>query len=151
MLEDPPLNLASLNAWYPLAGGFAIGLSAGIYLLFDGRVAGISGMAANALGLTPSGSRILSSLFLAGLGVGTAIAMQWLRHPTIQITAVLPALIGGGLLVGYGTRLGGGCTSGHGVCGLARWSWRSVVATATFMLVAAGTVFLVRHVLGGAS
>jgi uncharacterized membrane protein YedE/YeeE len=145
------MNLAGLNGWYPLAGGLAIGLSAGIYLLFDGRVAGISGMAANALGLSRGGSRVLPGLFLAGLLIGTVIAMHWFRHPTIQITSAWPALIAAGLLVGYGTRLGGGCTSGHGVCGLARLSRRSLVATATFMVVAAGTVFLVRHVLGGTS
>jgi uncharacterized membrane protein YedE/YeeE len=145
------MNLASLHWWYPLGGGLAIGLSAGLYLLFDGRVAGISGMAASALGLSRAGSRGLAGVFLAGLLIGTAIAMHWLRHPTLQITSALPALIAGGLLVGYGTRLGGGCTSGHGVCGLARLSPRSLVATATFMIVAAVTVFCLRHVVGGAS
>ena len=125
-----------------------IGLSAGLYLLFNGRVTGISGMASVALGLSRAGSRLLSTLFLVGLAIGTLIASEWLRRPSVQVTSALPLLIVGGLLVGYGTRLGAGCTSGHGVCGLARLSPRSLAATGTFMLMAAITVFLMRHVFG---
>jgi hypothetical protein len=128
-----------------------IGLSAGLYLLFNGRVTGISGMASVALGLSRAGSRLLSTLFLVGLVIGTLIATEWLRRPSIQMTSSLALLVLGGLLVGYGTRLGAGCTSGHGVCGLAHLSPRSLAATGTFMVMAGITVFLMRHAFGAAS
>jgi len=142
------LSASSLEWWYPLGGGLLIGLSAGLYLLFNGRVTGISGMASVALGLARASSRLLPTLFLAGLLIGTLIATEWLRRPSIQVTSALPLLIVGGLLVGYGTRLGAGCTSGHGVCGLARLSPRSLAATGTFMVMAGITVFLMRHAFG---
>lgn len=142
------MNPAPIAWWFPLTGGLMIGMSAGAYLLFNGRVTGISGMSAAALGLSRSGSRVLSSCFLAGLLLGTLLATAWLRRPSIEVTSALPVLLAGGLLVGYGTRLGSGCTSGHGVCGLARLSPRSLVATGVFMAVAASTVFIMRHVVG---
>lgn len=143
------MSAADLDWWYPLGGGLLVGLSAGLYLLFNGRVTGVSGMASAALGLTRASSRLLPTLFLVGLLIGTLIATEWLRRPSIQITSALPLLIIGGLLVGYGTRLGAGCTSGHGVCGLARLSPRSLAATGVFMVMAGITVFLMRHVFGG--
>ena len=118
-------------------GGLLIGVASAILILGIGRVAGISG--------------VLGQLFDIGTGDRGAPAL-WLMMsgdmaPTIN--APLPLLIAGGLLVGFGTRLGGGCTSGHGVCGLGRLSARSMVATLTFMAVAALTVYVMRHVVGG--
>ncbi|MCK7595555.1 YeeE/YedE family protein [Pseudomarimonas salicorniae] len=133
---------------WPLAGGLLIGLSAATYLLLTGRIAGISGLLSSALGMQPGGSRRLGLGFVAGLLLGSAAAMAFLRQPQILIEASTPLLVAGGLLVGFGTRWGSGCTSGHGVCGLARLSPRSVVATLTFMGVAALTVFVMRHLLG---
>lgn len=142
---------------WPLAGGLLVGLSAGAYLLLNGRVAGISGLIAQALGLagrsdrTPdrTGNQGRGLGFIGGLMIGAVLASQLIRRPEVQITSNLWLLIAGGLLVGLGTRWGSGCTSGHGVCGLARLSLRSLVATVTFMVVAALTVFVSRHLLGG--
>ena len=134
---------------YPFIGGLMIGTSAGIYLLFNGRIAGISGLAASALGLTGAGFSRLGMGFLIGILGGAAIAYGLMHNPGLTITSSLPLLVGGGLLTGFGTRLGSGCTSGHGVCGLARLSPRSMVATGTFMAVAALTVFVIRHLLQG--
>ncbi len=138
---------------WPLAGGLLIGLSAALYLLFAGRIAGISGLAATVVGLTNGGSwspaRTQALGFLAGSILGAGFAMALVREPEIIITSSVGLLVLGGLLVGFGTRLGSGCTSGHGVCGLARLSPRSIVATLTFMVVAGLTVFVVRHLLQG--
>lgn len=134
---------------WPLIGGLLIGLSAGLYLLFDGRIAGISGMVARATGL--SGRRIdpLSLLFLLGIVSGAGFVSLYIRTPQLELSGNRITLIGAGLLVGFGTRLGSGCTSGHGVCGIARLSHRSLAATAVFMGVAMLTVYLHRHVFGG--
>ncbi len=130
-----------------LIGGLLIGLSAALYLLLNGRIAGISGMTANALGLSNASARALSVAFIGGLIAGTALAAAALRTPELAITSSPILLAVAGLLVGYGTRLGAGCTSGHGVCGLARLSPRSIAATLLFMTVAIATVFVTRHVL----
>jgi uncharacterized membrane protein YedE/YeeE len=141
--------LEPLNPLWPLGGGLLIGLSAAGYLLMNGRIAGISGLAAGAMGLTRGSSRRLGLGFIAGLLAGAALAMAFVRRPEVEITTSLPLLIVGGLLVGFGTRWGSGCTSGHGVCGLARLSPRSLIATGLFMGVAALTVFVTRHLMGG--
>ncbi|MEY9832378.1 putative membrane protein YedE/YeeE [Sinorhizobium fredii] len=86
--------------------------------------------------------------FLAGIIAGAWLAAALVRHPDITLTSSPALLIAAGLIVGYGTRLGSGCTSGHGVCGLARLSPRSLAATAIFMAVAGATVFVTRHLLG---
>jgi uncharacterized membrane protein YedE/YeeE len=140
--------MSDLSFIWPLSGGLLIGLSAAIYLLLNGRIAGISGLAASAVGWTGSGISPLGVGFLVGILGGAAAAFTLLRHAEFAITASPPLLVVGGLLVGFGTRLGSGCTSGHGVCGLARLSPRSIVATATFMIVAAATVFITRHLMG---
>ncbi|MCW5713864.1 MAG: YeeE/YedE family protein [Bauldia sp.] len=145
-----------MTAFTPLSatiGGVLIGLSAGLLWLLNGRTAGISGIFG---GLLPHRSRdaVWRLVFLAALPVG-AIVGTWLGPKIFsEIAGGTPALglapivaVGAGLLVGVGTRLGGGCTSGHGICGLARFSARSLVAVVTFMLVAMATVFVVRHVL----
>jgi uncharacterized protein len=147
--------MTELHFLWPLSGGLLIGLSAALYLLLAGRVAGISGLAATVVGLTNGGSwtpaRTQAAGFAIGILLGTVAAMALIREPQIIITSSIGLLVAGGLLVGFGTRLGSGCTSGHGVCGLARLSPRSMAATGTFMVVAALTVFVARHLLGVAS
>ena len=143
--------MTDTNFLWPLAGGVLIGLSAGLYLLTTGRIAGISGLTASAAGLTGSGFSKLGLGFLAGILGGAALASAFVRQPEIIITSSAPLLVVAGLIVGFGTRLGSGCTSGHGVCGLARLSPRSLVSTLTFMAIAALTVFAVRLVSGGAA
>jgi len=133
-----------------LLGGTLIGFSAVLLLLLNGRIAGISGIVN---GLTQKSRRdewLWRAAFIAGLMVAGGAAMRWLGQSTPSPSS-LPVLVGAGLLVGFGTRLGGGCTSGHGVCGLGRLSKRSLVAVLVFMAVAIGTVYVVRHVLGAAS
>lgn len=125
-------------------GGLMIGAAAAIMLLGNGRIAGVSGMFARVLGLSEAGApSMIALLFTAGLPLGAALAAANLdvqdRFPTS-----LPLIAVAGLIVGIGTRLGAGCTSGHGVCGLSRLSPRSVVATGTFMATGIATVTLMR-------
>ncbi|OYW38226.1 MAG: hypothetical protein B7Z42_08355 [Brevundimonas sp. 12-68-7] len=141
--------LAPLPFVWPLTGGLLVGLSAALYLLLNGRVAGVSGLTAAATGLSRGAPRTLGLGFIAGLLGGAALAAAFVRRPELQVTSDIGLLILGGLIVGFGTRWGSGCTSGHGVCGLARLSPRSIVATGVFMAVAALTVFITRHVMGG--
>jgi uncharacterized protein len=128
------------DLWKSLGGGMLIGAGAAALLLFNGKIAGISGIADNAVRgvFGENGWRIA---FLLGLVVPAAVV----GLGAIDFAQGLPVLALSGLLVGFGTRLGSGCTSGHGVCGLANLSPRSLVATITFMAVAAATVYLVRH------
>ncbi|MGO4568427.1 YeeE/YedE family protein [Rhizobium sp. 2YAF20] len=143
--------MTHLNALWPLSGGLLIGLSAALYLLLNGRIAGISGLAASAAGLTHAGIGRLGIGFMGGILGGAALASALIRRPELTMTSSPLLLVAGGLIVGFGTRLGSGCTSGHAVCGIARLSARSLIATATFMAVAALTVFVVRTVfVGGA-
>lgn len=131
-----------------LIGGLLIGASAALFLVLNGRVAGISGILG---GLIPPerghvGWRLA---FLAGMLVSAPVyVMAGGTLPPVKLGASLPLLIVAGLLVGFGTRLGAGCTSGHGVCGIGRGSPRSIVATLVFMGTAVTTVFLARHVIG---
>lgn len=132
-----------------ISGGLLIGSAAAFLLLTNGRIAGVSGMAATATGLgsgdTPRSQAIA---FLIGLPIGTAFVAAAVRSPDVVITSSVPLLVVAGLLVGFGTRLGNGCTSGHGVCGLARLSPRSIAATATFMASAVVTLFVARNLFG---
>ena len=131
-----------------LAGGLLIGLAATVLLWLDGRIAGVSGIAGG-LWFSPRGERAWRLLFLAGLVLGAGAWVAIVGHappPRSQFPTAL--LVLAGVLVGYGTSLGGGCTSGHGVCGLARLSPRSIAATLTFMLTAALVVFMIRHGIG---
>jgi uncharacterized membrane protein YedE/YeeE len=139
------------NAFDPrnaLLGGVLIGFAAVMLMIRLGRIAGISGILATAI--TQSGEERLWRLaFLGGIGLG-ALAMADALGGFVPVFSVnLWWLAAAGLLVGYGTRLGGGCTSGHGICGLARFSKRSLVATLAFMASAIVTVFVIRHVIGG--
>jgi uncharacterized membrane protein YedE/YeeE len=131
-------------------GGALIGLSAAMLMLTNGKIAGISGIAGGLLGPPEKGDAGWRVAFVVGLLVagfiGAAVAPWALANTVAPSTAVV---IAAGLLVGLGTRVGNGCTSGHGVCGMSRLSGRSFVATGTFMLTAAVTVFLTHHVLGG--
>lgn len=131
-----------------IAGGALIGLAAAGLLLADGRIAGVSGILGRSLS-APRGDLAWRLAFLLGLPLGATLA-RWLFGDLngFAITPSVPLLVSGGLLVGFGTALGNGCTSGHGVCGLARGSRRSLVATLTFMATGAGAVFVLRHVLG---
>jgi uncharacterized membrane protein YedE/YeeE len=139
------------TALQSLAGGALIGLAASVLLLVNGRVAGVSGIAgsvaAAALGRI-DGSLVERAAFVVGLPAGVVLFYFVFRAwPEARFDATLPILVIGGLLVGVGTRLGSGCTSGHGVCGLARLSPRSLAATLTFFAVAALTVFVMEHIL----
>lgn len=134
---------------WPLSGGLLIGLAAAIHLLVNGRVAGVSGLTAAAAGLARGVSRTQGLGFIAGLLFGSLMAQAFIRRPEVIVTHSLPLLILAGVLVGLGTRLGSGCTSGHGVCGLARLSPRSVVATAIFMGSAMLTVLVMRQIGAG--
>ena len=127
-----------------LVGGLLIGLAVALMLLLNGRVAGISGILGGLLTLR-TGEALWRAAFVAGLLLG-ALAYVRAAGASVAVIAPLPAVLAGGLLVGFGTRLGSGCTSGHGLCGMARLSRRSVAATATFFGVAMLTVFLTRHV-----
>lgn len=132
-----------------LAGGAAIGLGAAVMLYFNGRIAGISGILGGLLQKVSSDT-VWRLAFLLGMPAGAWLTTLLRGTPlTIELDASPPLLIIAGVLVGFGTRLGSGCTSGHGVCGLARLSPRSLAATGTFMAVAAITVFVMRHVVGG--
>jgi uncharacterized membrane protein YedE/YeeE len=133
-----------------LSGGLAIGSAAALLLLLSGRIAGVSGMAAAAIGIADRGPPwAQAAAFTLGLPAGAALVAFARGRPEVTITSSPLLLIAGGLLVGFGTRLGNGCTSGHGVCGLARLSPRSFAATGTFMAAGAATVFVARHLLGG--
>lgn len=134
-----------------LIGGALIGLSAVLLMALDGRIAGISGIAARLLPPYRDGTGTLSALaFVAGLVCAPFVVMAVTGQPVLQtVSSNLPLMAIAGLLVGFGANLGGGCTSGHAVCGISRLSTRSIVATVTFMATAFVTVFVVRHMVGG--
>ena len=129
-----------------LVGGLILGLATVILLLGIGRIAGISGITSSLL--KPKRVEMWQVLFIAGLVLSPLLYSVFRPLPDIEVTTSLPLLIAAGLLVGFGTRLGSGCTSGHGICGNARLSPRSMVATATFMAFGIITVFIGRQVLG---
>ena len=138
-----------LPPFVALAGGLLIGTAAALLLLLSGRIAGVSGMAAAATRIADSGPPWREAVaFVLGLPLGALLIAQLVRSPEITVTSSAPLLIVAGLLVGFGTRLGNGCTSGHGVCGVGRLSPRSIAATATFMAAGMATVFVVRHLVG---
>lgn len=132
-----------MSAYWPsLTGGMLIGLSAGMLLLLNGRVAGISGI----LGRLAQGAQMpTNAAFVIGLMIGPPLYRLWSgAWPSATITASLPVIIIAGLLVGFGSRMGSGCTSGHGVVGLARLSPRSLAAVASFLATGVATVTLMR-------
>ena len=129
-----------------LVGGLMLGVATVILLLGIGRIAGISGIFSSLL--KPKRVEMWQVLFIAGLVISPLLYRLVRPLPDIEVSTSLPLLIVAGLLVGFGTRLGSGCTSGHGICGNARLSPRSMAATVTFMLFGIVTVYLGRHVLG---
>lgn len=145
-------GIETMEGFTPLLssiGGALLGLAAIGLLLFNGRIAGISGIIGGVL-YPASGEILWRVVFLAGLLSG-ALLIRWF-HPAamaIHIDVSVPAVVLGGFLVGLGTRVGSGCTSSHGVCGVGRLAPRSMVASAIFVACAMLTVYLVRHVLGG--
>lgn len=129
-----------------LVGGLMLGVATTILLLGVGRIAGISGIFSSLL--KPKRVEMWQVLFIAGLIVSPLLYRLVKPLPVLDISTSIPLLIAAGLLVGFGTRLGSGCTSGHGICGNARLSPRSMAATVTFMLFGILTVYIGRHVLG---
>ena len=148
------MTIVNFTPWSALAGGALIGLSAAFLLLVKGRIAGISGIAGGVFYPESADEVGWRLTFVLGLVLG-GFLYQWsgIGAGVSHISAVVdkPMLILAGLLVGMGTQIGTGCTSGHGICGLARRSPRSLVATLCFMGSAIVTVYVVRHLLGGAA
>ena len=135
------MNIVNFTPFTALTGGIIIGLAVVIFFLFNGRLVGISGIAANAL--NQKERRIDNILFLVGLIIGPILyALISNKEINISISNSLPLLIVAGLLVGIGTRISGGCTSGHGISGIGRFSLRSIIATITFMVVGILTVLI---------
>ena len=134
------------NIFGGLIGGALIGLAAVLLLALNGRIAGVSGILGGLITSTSRGERFWHLAFVFGLIAGAGLYVLARGGLPLELQAGGLTLLLAGLLVGVGTRLGSGCTSGHGVCGLARRSPRSLVATMIFMVTAALTVFLTRHV-----
>jgi uncharacterized membrane protein YedE/YeeE len=141
------IDWTHFTPWSSLAGGVLIGLAAAMLLVVSGKIAGISGIAGGLLRPVRGdvGWRIA---FLLGLVVAPLAFALLAPLPAVQVEAGYPALIVAGLLVGFGTRYGAGCTSGHGICGLSRRSPRSLAATAAFMAAGFATVYIIRHLVG---
>ena len=137
-------NFTPLSA---TAGGVLIGISVTLLLLFNGRIGGVSGIMNGAL-FAPKGDRIWRLTFLVGLVLGAFIFHLLAPDFTVLRQGYPLLLLGlGGFLIGLGTRMGGGCTSGHGICGIANLSIRSLIATLTFMATGMITVYTIRHIL----
>ena len=135
------MNIINFTPISAIIGGMIIGLAVVIFFLFNGRLVGISGIAANAL--SEKKNKFDNLLFLLGLVIGPIIYSVFTKQViSITISNSLILLIFAGLLVGIGTRIGGGCTSGHGISGIGRFSLRSIVATITFMVVGILTVLI---------
>lgn len=142
------MEFDATDALFGALGGVLIGLASAVLLLGNGAIAGISGLVGRAL-TGGAGGRVEPLAFLVGL-VAAPVIYAGMRGPVeITLTADPTLLIAGGLIVGLGTALGNGCTSGHGVCGMSRLSVRSIVATLTFMAVAIATVTFLRPMIAG--
>jgi hypothetical protein len=143
------IQATEFTPWAGLTGGILIGLSAVVLMAFNGRIAGASGIFGGLFTLNWNEEFRWRLVFLIGMLAGAAwAALFFLDSSAIAFAGNLPVMAVAGLLVGAGTCLGSGCTSGHGICGLARLSKRSLAATCTFMAVAIATVFVIRHVVG---
>ncbi|WP_460161103.1 YeeE/YedE family protein [Pseudomonas sp. S2_B10] len=143
------MNVDWLNftPWSSLAGGALIGLAASLFVVGNGRIAGISGLIGSLLQRNREGASE-KALFILGLLVAPLLWGLFKALPPIEFQSGWSGLILAGLFVGLGTRYGSGCTSGHGVCGISRLSPRSMLATACFMLSGFLTVFVLRHLTG---
>ena len=142
------IDWAHFTHWTSLAGGMLIGLGAGLFVVLNGRIAGISGLLASLLERGGEG-RGEKGLFLLGVLLAPLLWVVFSTLPVPQFQTNGLGLLMAGLLVGVGTRYGSGCTSGHGVCGISRLSPRSMAATAAFMASGFVTVFMLRHLWGG--
>lgn len=142
------INWINFTPWTALAGGVLIGTAAGLFVLLNGRIAGISGLLASLLEQDAEG-RGEKALFLLGILLAPLCWLLMAELPAAEFQTNWLGLLAAGLLVGIGTRYGSGCTSGHGVCGISRLSPRSIVATLAFMAAGFATVFVLRHLLGG--
>lgn len=140
--------MAEPNLLGGFLGGILIGLAAVVLLVLNGRIAGISGILGGIITTRDRFERSWRLMFILGLITAPWLYRLFYGPPRLQIAASIPALLCAGLLVGAGTRLGSGCTSGHGVCGIARLSHRSILATVVFMLFGILTVYVTRHWLG---
>lgn len=140
------IDWTHFTPWTSLAGGLLIGTAAAMFLLLNGRIAGISGILGGLL-RPRAGDIGWRVAFIAGLVLAPLVYQLAAPLPAVRIDADTALLVVAGLLVGIGTRYGSGCTSGHGVCGLSRLSPRSMVATAAFMAAGFATVFMVRHLI----
>jgi len=141
------IDWSAFTPWSALAGGLLIGLSAALFILLNGRIAGISGILGGLLA-PKDGDVVWRLAFIGGLLIAPIVWALVAVLPRIQIDAGYPLLIVAGLVVGISTRYGAGCTSGHGVCGISRLSPRSIAATLAFMASGFVTVFVIRHLLG---
>ena len=136
------MNIINFTPITALTGGLLIGLSVALFFILNGRMIGVSGMASNFL--ISKENRIENLFFLVGLILGPSIYTFFLgQEIQITISNSLFLLVGGGALVGFGTRLSSGCTSGHGISGISRFSLRSIIATITFMLIGISTVSII--------
>lgn len=142
------INWINFTPWTALAGGVLIGAAAGLFVVLNGRIAGISGLLASLLERGAEG-RGEKALFLPGILLAPLCWLLMAELPAAEFQTNWLGLLAAGLLVGFGTRYGSGCTSGHGVCGISRLSPRSIVATLAFMAAGFATVFVLRHLLGG--
>lgn len=142
------IDWGNFTPWTALAGGVLIGAAASLFVLLNGRIAGISGLLASLLdrGAEGRGEKLI---FLLGVLLAPLLWMLFGALPVMEFQSGWIGLVVAGLLVGIGTRYGSGCTSGHGVCGISRLSPRSIVATLMFMAAGFVTVFVLRHLLGG--
>ncbi|HHR5859075.1 TPA: YeeE/YedE family protein [Providencia alcalifaciens] len=138
------IDWVNFTPWSAAIGGILIGLAVAILLILNGRIAGISGILAGVL-KPVKGDTAWKLAFIVGILVAPLLFTAFVYAPEVTITTSTPLLIAAGLLVGFGTRLGGGCTSGHGICGMARFSRRSIIAVVIFMLVAFITVAVINH------
>ena len=141
------IDWAAFTPGTALIGGLLIGIAAALLVLLNGRIAGISGIVGGLL--RPSrGDFAWRVAFLGGMIGAPLVYTAFRTFPAVTIAAGYPLLIVAGLLVGVGTRYGGGCTSGHGVCGISRLSLRSLIATLTFIFAGVVAVYLMRHAIG---
>jgi len=142
------IDWINFTPWMALAGGVLIGAAASLFVVLNGRIAGISGLLASLVEPGAEG-RSEKLLFLLGILFAPLLWMLFGNLPAMEFQSGWVGLLVAGLLVGVGTRYGSGCTSGHGVCGISRLSPRSIVATLTFMAAGFATVYVLRHLLGG--
>lgn len=142
------IDWINFTPWAALAGGVLIGAAASLFVLLNGRIAGISGLLASLLETGGEG-RSEKLLFLLGILLAPLLWMLFGTLPAMEFQSGWIGLLVAGMLVGVGTRYGSGCTSGHGVCGISRLSPRSIVATMAFMVAGFATVYVLRHLLGG--